>query len=129
MSDPLLDPRRHDPVRAIAELRRVTEPGGRVLVSTHVVMAYDHSPTDVWRWTHLGVQVTPDSGTTACLGMIASIYLDLVLDRLRARRLARSVIASIDTVTRAIDRHSARLREPGPGTLFANFDAVAGAPR
>jgi hypothetical protein len=129
MFDPLLDPRRDDPVRAIAELRRVTAPGGRVLVSTHVVMAYDHAPTDFWRWTHLGVQVTPASGTTACLGMIASIYLDLALDELRARRLARSVIASIDTVMGAIDRHSARLREPGLGTLFANFDAVAGDPR
>ena len=131
-----------DPVRAVAELRRVTAPGGRVLVSTHGVMAYHPSPTDYWRWTHAGleklftengawesVRVTPASGTTACLGMIASIYLDLAFNQLRARRLARPVIAAINTVAGAIDRHSARLREPGPGTLFANFHVVAGAPR
>ena len=131
-----------DPVRAVAELRRVTAPGGRVLVSTHGVMAYHPAPTDYWRWTHAGleklfaengawesVRVTPASGTTACLGMMASIYLDLAFNQLRARRLVRPVIAAINTVAGAIDRHSARLREPGPGTLFANFHVVAGAPR
>ena len=58
-----------------------------------------------------------------------SIYLDLAFNQLRARRLARPLIAAINTVAGAIDRHSARLREPGPGTLFANFHVVAGAPR
>jgi len=130
------------PVRAVGELRRVTAPGGRVLVSTHGVMAYHPSPTDYWRWTHAGleklfvesgdwesVRVTPSSGTTACLGMIAAIYLDLAFRRMRIRAAARPLIAGINTVAGTIDRHSSSLREPGPGTLFANFHVVAEAPR
>jgi SAM-dependent methyltransferase len=131
-----------DPMRAVAELRRVTAPGGRVLVSTHGVMAYHPSPTDYWRWTHAGleklfgengtwasVRVTPASGTTACLGMIVSIYLDLAFRRLRLGAVARPLVAVINTVAGAVDRHSPYLREPGPGTLFANFHVVAEAPR
>jgi SAM-dependent methyltransferase len=127
-----------NPMRAVAELRRATAPGGRVLVSTHGVMAYHPSPTDYWRWTHAGleklfaengtwasVRVTPASGTTACLGMIASIYLDLAFRRLHVGAMARPLVASINTVAGAIDRHSPQLREPGPGTLFANFHVVA----
>jgi SAM-dependent methyltransferase len=130
------------PLRAVAELCRVTAPGGRVLVSTHGVMAYHPSPTDYWRWTHAGleklfrdngdwesVRVTPASGTTACLGMIAAIYLDLAFRRVRIGALSRPLIAGINTVAGAIDRHSPSLREPGPGTLFANFHVVAEARR
>ena len=113
----------------------------RVLVSTHGVMAYHPSPTDYWRWTHAGleklfrengdwdsVKVTPASGTTACLGMIAAIYLDLAFRRIRLGGVARPLIAAINTVAGTIDRHSSSLREPGPGTLFANFHVVAEAP-
>jgi len=131
-----------DPARAVRELHRVAAPGGRVLVSTHGVMAYHPSPSDYWRWTHAGleklllengdwssVRVTPASGTTACLGMIASIYLDLALNRLHVRGLAKPLIAAINTAAGAVDGHSPRLREPGPGTLFANFHVVAEVPR
>lgn len=131
-----------NPMQAVSELRRVTAPGGRVLASTHGVMAYHPSPTDYWRWTHAGleklfadnatwafVRVTPASGTTACLGMIVSIYLDLGFRRLRLGALARPIIAGINSVAVVIDGSSARLREPGPGTLFANFHVVAEAPR
>ena len=48
--------------------------------------------------------MTAASGTTACLGMIASISLDLAFSQLRVRWLARPVIAAIDTVASAIDR-------------------------
>ena len=131
-----------DPAQAVKELRRVTAPGGRVLASTHGVMAYHPSPTDYWRWTHAGlaklfgenaawasVRVTPASGTTACLGMIASLYLDLALRRLRLGPLARPLVAAINTVAAAVDARSARLREPGPGTLHANYHVVAEVPR
>ncbi len=127
-----------DPVKAVSELRRMTAPGGRVLVTTHGVMPYHPSPTDYWRWTHAGleklfaengprasVRVTPASGTTACLGMLFAMYLDLGFRRIGLRGVVRPLIAVINTVATAIDGRSARLREPGPGGLFANFHVVA----
>jgi SAM-dependent methyltransferase len=131
-----------DPVKAVSELRRVTAPGGRVLATTHGVMPYHPSPTDYWRWTHAGleklfadnggwssVRVTPASGTTACLGMLFAMYLDLGFRRVGLGFAARPLVAAINTVATSIDGHSARLREPGPGGLFANFHIVAEAPR
>ena len=127
-----------DPVKAVSELRRVTAPGGRVLVTTHGVMPYHPSPTDFWRWTHAGleklfaengpwasVRVTPASGTTACLGMLFAMYLDLGFHGIGLRGLVRPLIAVINTVATGIDGRSARLREPGPGGLYANFHVVA----
>ncbi len=127
-----------DPAKAVSELRRVTAPGGRVLLSTHGVMAYHPSPTDYWRWTHAGleklfadngawasVRVTPASGTTACLGMLLAMYLDLAFRRARVGALARPLVSGINVAAGAIDRRSARLREPGPGSLFANYHVVA----
>ena len=127
-----------DPARAVSELRRVTAPGGRVLVSTHGVMSYHPSPTDYWRWTHAGlekvfvengvwrsVRVRPASGTTACLGMLLAMYVDLGLRRAHLGLLARPLVAGINVVAEAIDSGSTRLREPGPGVLFANFHVTA----
>jgi len=127
-----------DPAKAVSELHRATAPGGRVLASTHGVMAYHPSPTDYWRWTHAGleklfrdngawasVRVTPASGTTACLGMLLSMYFDLMFRRVGLGVFARPLVAAVNTVAGAIDGRSARLREPGPGTLFANFHVVA----
>jgi SAM-dependent methyltransferase len=132
-----------DPALAVRELGRVTAPGGRVLASTHGVMSYHPSPTDYWRWTHAGlaklftdngtwasVKVTPGSGTTACVGMIISMNLDLFFRRVHAGSIARSLVTAINRVAEAVDSHSARLREPAqPGTLFANFHVVAEVPR
>jgi hypothetical protein len=61
--------------------------------------------------------------------MIAAIYLDLAFRRMGIRAAARPLIAGINTVAGTIDRHSSSLREPGPGTLFANFHVVAEAAR
>jgi SAM-dependent methyltransferase len=131
-----------DPAKAVSELRRATAPGGRVLASTHGVMAYHPSPTDYWRWTHAGleklfvdndswasVKVTPASGTTACLGMLLAMYLDLAFRRAHVGALARPIVTAINTVAGVVDGGSTRLREPGPGALFANFHVVAEAPR
>lgn len=131
-----------NPVKAVTELRRVAAPGGRVLVTTHGVMPYHPSPTDYWRWTHAGleklftengtwasVRVTPASGTTACLGMLLAMYLDIGLRRVGLRFVAKPLIAGINTVAMAIDQRSVRLREPGPGGLFANFHVVGEVPR
>lgn len=127
-----------DPERAVSELRRATAPGGRVLASTHGVMVYHPSPADHWRWTHTGLEklfsesgdwsslrVTPASGTTACLAMIFSLYLDLAFHRAGMRELARPLVAGANAVAEAIDARSALLREPGPGTLHANYHVVA----
>lgn len=131
-----------DPARAVAELRRVTAPGGRVLASTHGVMVFHPAPTDHWRWTHTGleklfaengpwasVRVTAASGTTACLAMIVSLYLDLALHQVGLRWLARPFVVAANALAEAIDARSPRLREPGRGTLHANYHVLAEAPR
>ena len=128
----------NDPARAVRELRRVVAAGGRVLASTHGVQVYHPNPDDLWRWTHAGlerlfrengdwsaVEVTPASGTTACLGMLVAIYINLLAKRLRAGALASPLIASINAAAAAADRAIPRLREPGPGTIFANYHVVA----
>ena len=129
----------NDPALAVRELRRVTAPRGRVLASTHGVMPYHPSPTDYWRWTHAGleklfvdgaawasVRVTPASGTTACVGMILAMNLDLALRRFRAGRLSRPLVTTINRLAEAIDSRSTRLRDATQGgTLFANFHVVA----
>jgi hypothetical protein len=115
---------------------RVLAPGGRGLVTTHGVMPY------YWRWTHAGleklfadngnwasVRVTPGAGTSACLGMLFAMYLDLGFRRVGLGFVARPLIAVINTVATGIDGLSARLREPGPGALFASFHVVGEVPR
>jgi SAM-dependent methyltransferase len=127
-----------DPVQAVRELHRVTRPGGRVLASTHGAMVYHPAPVDYWRWTHTGlerlfresgewasVKVTPASGTTAALAMLVAIYLDLAFRRAHLGALRRPVIAALNRLAETIDRRSALLREPRPGTLHANYHVVA----
>jgi SAM-dependent methyltransferase len=128
-----------DPDVAVRELRRVTAPRGRVLASTHGVMPYHPAPTDYWRWTHAGLaklftdnatwgslRVVPGSGTTACVGMMVSMNLDLFLRRLHAGLVARPLVSAINIVAEAVDSRSARLRDPTQGgTLFANFHVTA----
>ena len=110
-------------------------------MTTHGVMPYHPSPTDYWRWTHAGleklfrengdwasVRVTPASGTTACLGMLFAMYVDLGLRRIGLGFVARPIVAATNTVAMAIDGRLPWLREPGPGALFANFHVRAEAP-
>ena len=127
-----------DPARAVAELRRVVAPAGRVLVSTHGVQVYHPNPDDLWRWTHAGLErlfrengdwtavtVTPASGTTACIGMLVATYINLLAKRVHATALASPLIAAVNSAAALVDRAVPRLREPGPGTLFANYHVVA----
>ena len=132
-----------DPRAVVSELARVTAPGGRVLLSTHGVMAYHPSPADHWRWTHAGlellfrrsaewssVRVTPASGTTACIGMLLALYLDLAARRAHEGALAKPVVAGLNTAAEALDRRVGRFTDPAqPGTLFANLHVVAERPR
>jgi SAM-dependent methyltransferase len=127
-----------DPAQAVRELHRATATGGRVLASTHGAMVYHPNPDDLWRWTHAGLErlfrqngdwasvtVTPASGTTACLGMLFAIYLEHVLRRTALRGLRGAAIAGINRSAAAIDRRARVLREPGPGTIFANYHVLA----
>ncbi len=127
-----------DPAQAVRELRRVTAPGGRVLASTHGVQVYHPSPNDLWRWTHAGLErlfrengdwatldVRPGAGSTATLAMLFSHFIELLAGRAHLRVAAAPFVGAANALAEAVDRRSAVLREPVPGSLIANFHVVA----
>jgi SAM-dependent methyltransferase len=127
-----------DPARAVRELRRVVAPGGRVLLSTHGVQVYHPNPVDLWRWTHVGLErlfrengdwsavtVTPGSGSAACLGMLVAHYIHLLAKRARVRPVALPFVGAVNVAGRSLDRVVPSLRQPQPGTIFANYHVVA----
>src|SRR5207247_10175740 len=129
-----------DPAQAVREPRRVVAPGGRVLVSTHGVQVYDPNPDDYWRWTHAGlerlfrengpwsaVHVRPASGTTACIGMLAATYIELLAKRAHVRPLAAPLVATVNLFARTVDGASARLPAPAPAPSSTHHH-VAAAP-
>jgi SAM-dependent methyltransferase len=130
-----------DPAAAVRELRRVVAPSGRVLASTHGTAVYHPAPADHWRWTHTGLEqlfarngdwrsvtVRPGAGTAACLGLLLATYVDLIAQKAHVRPLGYPFVWLLNSGGALIDRASARLREPVPGTLFANLHVVAEAP-
>jgi len=130
-----------DPAQAVRELRRVTASGGRVLASTHGVQVYHPSPNDLWRWTHTGLEklfrdngewatleVRPGAGTTACIGMLLTHYIDLLAARARLRAAGRPLVAAVNAAAEAVDERVASLREPIPGSVFANYHVTAQVP-
>ena len=127
-----------DPAQVVRELRRVVKPGGRVLASTHGVQVYHPDPVDLRRWTHTGLQrlfeengawssltVAPSSGTTACVGMLVALYVDLLARQVHLGAAGRVVVTGLNTTAAALDRRVRRLREPLPGTIFANYHVTA----
>jgi SAM-dependent methyltransferase len=124
-----------DPAQAVCELRRVTAPGGRVLLSTHGVQVYHPSPVDYWRWTHEGLRrlfeqnaewsslgVEAAAGTASALAMLLGTYVEIAL---RRTPLARPPVWALNSVGAALDARSATLREPVPGSLIPNLHVVA----
>jgi SAM-dependent methyltransferase len=131
-----------DPAAAVRELRRVVAPGGRVLASTHGTAVYHPAPSDHWRWTHTGLEqlfarngtwssvtVRPGAGTAACLALLLATYVDLAAQKAHTRPLGYPLVWTLNSGGALLDRVSRRLREPVPGTIFANFHVVAEAPR
>jgi SAM-dependent methyltransferase len=132
-----------DPAHAVRELHRVLVPGGVALASTHGVQVYHPAPDDLWRWTHTGlarlfvqsadwarVLVTPGAGTTACLAMLAAQYVHIAAKRASVLRPpAGWLVAGLNRSASLVDARVRALREPGPGTLFANYHVVAETPR
>jgi SAM-dependent methyltransferase len=127
-----------DPALAVSELRRVTAPGGRVLASTHGVQVYHPSPNDLWRWTHTGLEklfrdngdwaaleVRPGAGTTACIGMLFTHFIELLAGRVRLRAATGPLVAAINIGAEALDQRVPSLREPIPGSIFANYHVRA----
>jgi SAM-dependent methyltransferase len=130
-----------DPALAVRELARVVSPGGRVLASTHGTAVYHPAPNDLWRWTHTGLEqlftsngrwssvtVRPGAGTAACVAMLLATYVDLAAQKAHARPLGYPFVWTLNSGGALLDRLSRGLREPVPGTIFANFHVVAEAP-
>jgi SAM-dependent methyltransferase len=127
-----------DPAAVVRELRRVAARGGRVLASTHGVQVYHPAPDDLWRWTHAGLErlfaengtwsaltVRPGGGTAACLGMLATTYIELLAGRVGARGAVRPLVSAVNAAAEAIDRRAPSLRGTDPGTLHANYHVTA----
>jgi len=124
-----------DPAQAVRELRRVTRPGGRVLVSTHGVQVYHPSPVDYWRWTHAGLRrlfeqsgswstltVEPAAGTGSALAMLLGTYVEIAL---RRTFFARPPVVLLNKLGAFLDARSSQLRDPVPGSLIPNLHVVA----
>ena len=75
-----------------------------------------------------GMDIGPNAGscgTAACLGMLLGTFMHLLAKRAGAPALARPAIAALNIGAEALDRRVAALREPQPGTIFANYHVVA----
>jgi SAM-dependent methyltransferase len=129
-----------DPAAAVAELRRVARPGGRVLLATHGVYPFHPNPDDLWRWTHQGLErlfhtsaewtsvtVTPGAGTAATTAMLVNHGLDLLAKRAHVRPLAVPLVTAFNALGEMLDDAVPLLRSSRPGTLHANYHVEARA--
>jgi hypothetical protein len=109
-----------------------------VLASTHGVAVFHPNPDDFWRWTHTGlrklfesngdwlsISVTPGAGTAECLALLLARFAHLFAKRANVPLLARPLVAALNTGAAALDARVPILREPVPGSLFANFHVTA----
>jgi SAM-dependent methyltransferase len=129
-----------DPVRCVAEMSRVLRPGGIALISTHGVWPYHPSPTDLWRWTHAGleavvadagglelVEIVPHRSSAACLaGLAAFLIHHATLETRLPGRLRAYLVAACNAGGVIGDRILGdRLRFPDEHSLVSNFLVIA----
>jgi len=57
--------------------------------------------------------------------MLVATSIHLLAKRAHLRPLAPPIVATVNLAARGIDAASPRLRQPGPGTIFANYHVVA----
>jgi hypothetical protein len=57
--------------------------------------------------------------------MLVAHYIDLLFHRARVRPLGRPLVALVNRAAEALDRTTPLLREPIPGSIFANFHIEA----
>ena len=129
-----------DPAQAVRELRRVTAPGGRVLASTHGVQVYHPSPADYWRWTHAGLErlfrenadvgiavsdvrsAAPPRASPQCPPCTSTSLFAQGAREPLVPRLGRT----LNSLGGLLDRALPSLREPIPGSLFAQLPRGGG---
>jgi hypothetical protein len=57
--------------------------------------------------------------------MLVATYIHLLAKRAHAAPVAAPFVAGVNLAARGIDSLSPQLREPRPGTVFANYHVVA----
>jgi SAM-dependent methyltransferase len=129
-----------DPVRAVAEIRRVLRPGGIALLSTHGVWPYHPVPNDYWRWTHEGLnalvedaggfdvlEIVPHRAGGACLATMLAHYVGELARHKPAwlNRLAAYLIAALNVAGIGADRLLARFAYPHEHALILNYLVIA----
>ncbi len=127
-----------DPLRCIAEMRRVLKPGGLALISTHGVWPYHPVPQDYWRWTHEGLrtlvadagglevlEIMPHRSTPACLASLSAYYLNLLAAGTLLERLCMYMVAALNVAGVIGDRLVTRFDAPGEHSLILSYLVIA----
>ena len=102
------------PDRYLAECARVLRPGGRLLLSTHGIMALHRDPVDYWRWTadglrHIvsaeGFEIERFEGVMGLAATGVQLFQDATHPRV-PKRLLRTYFWLMQGLVAACDRQS-----------------------
>lgn len=123
-----------NPAAAVAEMRRVTRPGGTCLLTTHGTWFYHPDPEDYWRWTASGlralfaeagfaqIEVTPVGGTKLALAVLNLASIERAWGNGLAGSLARHlVIAPANTLAAPLALRRLEARRSTAGELAINY--------